>query len=104
MAEDATTAMDTLVAIARGLLLLGLIIAPTFFMFLLLGFDIKPKIYKIIRLFLCIFLPLIVILFGVIFDITNLGFDILELSVSWYFVIPLVWFGLGIIFYVATEQ
>ena len=104
MPEDAPTAMDTLVAIARALLILGLIVAPTLFMFLLLGFDIKPKIYKIIRLFLCIFLPLIVILCGVVFDITNLGFNLLELSVSWYFIIPLVWFGLGIIFYVATEQ
>jgi hypothetical protein len=97
------TAMDTLIAIARALLLLLLMIAPTLTLLLLLSFDIKPKIYAIIKFFLCILFPLIVVLLGVVVDVTTLGFDILNLSTSWYFIVPFVWFGLGIIFYVATE-
>ena len=56
------------------------------------------KFLKYIRLFLCIILPLILLLAG-IFVFYSVRVNILDLPFYWYYVISVIWLGIGIIIY-----
>jgi hypothetical protein len=55
--------------------------------------NISKNVKQIITAFLLLILPLLTILLGIIF----------EIFVAWYYIIGITWFGLGIIFFCATN-
>ena len=55
--------------------------------------NISKNVKQIITAFLLLILPLLTILLGIIF----------EIFVAWYYIIGITWFGLGIIFFSATN-
>ena len=55
--------------------------------------NLTKEIRQIISVFLMIILPLIVIGLGIIFEIVN----------AWYFILSVIWFGMGVIFYSAAN-
>jgi len=55
--------------------------------------NISKNVKQIITTFLLIILPLLTILLGVIF----------EVFVAWFYIVAITWFGLGIIFFSATN-
>ncbi len=66
------------------------------------SFNLKPKYSKAIRLFLCIILPITLIFLGGIFFISGIEINVLDLPFFWYYVISVMWLGIGIIIY--TEE
>jgi len=55
--------------------------------------NISKNVKQIIIAFFLLILPLLAILLGIIF----------EIFVAWFFIIVITWFGLGIIFFSATN-
>jgi hypothetical protein len=51
--------------------------------------NLTKEIKQIISVFLMIILPLIVIGLGILFEIVN----------AWYFILAIIWFAMGIIFF-----
>jgi len=93
-----------LLDIARGLIIIFFTILPFLVLMLLESFEIKPLITKFFKIFICIFLPSILILIGIIVGVENFKISILELTASWYYIIAITWFGIGIIFYSTMEE
>jgi len=58
-------------------------------------FNLNKEVKEFITIFIMIFLPLILIGLGAfVFDIIN----------AWYFVLCMLWFGMGVIFYCAISE
>jgi hypothetical protein len=55
--------------------------------------ELSESIKKIISAFLLLFLPLLVILLGVIFNYFN----------AWFYILAITWFGSGVIFFGALN-
>lgn len=55
--------------------------------------SLTKEIKQIISVFLMIILPLIVIGLGIIFEIIN----------AWYFILSVIWFAMGVIFFSAVN-
>jgi len=55
--------------------------------------NLTKEIKQIISVFLMIILPLIVIGLGIIFEIIN----------AWYFILSVIWFAMGVIFFSAVN-
>ena len=94
---------ETLLGISQGLIIMLLTILPILALILIMSLDIKPFISKYVVIFLLLFLPLILILIGVVVGVDNFNVSILELTAGWYYIISVIWFAEGIIFYSAIE-
>jgi hypothetical protein len=55
--------------------------------------NISKNVKQIIAAFLLLILPLLTILLGIF----------LNVLIAWYYIIAITWFGLGIIFFSATN-
>ena len=55
--------------------------------------NISKNVKQIITAFLLLILPLLTIVLGIVF----------EVFVAWFYIIVITWFGLGIIFFSATN-
>ncbi|GEM_PF-5964620 len=95
--------IDIVIDILRGLTVFFFTILPILILIFIASLDIKPSILKIVRIFLCLFLPLILILVGIIVGVENFNINIFDIPAAWYYVISIIWFVMGVIFYSATE-
>ena len=55
--------------------------------------NLSSTVRQLISAFLLFILPLIAILLGVIF----------EIFIAWYYILIICWFGVGLIFFSATQ-
>ena len=94
---------ETLIEIARVLILIFFMILPTLGLIFLMSLELPDKLSKFLKIFLCILLPLIVILIGVVVGVNNFNVDILNLAAFWYYAISITWFGLGIVYFTALD-
>ena len=101
MAEEIA---EILVEAVKWLIILFFVILPFLALVFVTSFDINSTILKYFKLFVCIILPLLVILIGVIVGVNNFNVNILEITATWYYVIPITWFGYGIIFYSVLRE
>ena len=90
--------------LAQGLTIILLIILPHLILFTAIIVGIQDTLWKIIKFFLLIILPWIVIGIGVIIGVENFNVNILDIAAAWYYLIPITWFGSGIIIYSALEE
>ena len=95
---------DQLLSIGQTLLIIFITLLPFILLIILSGFEMKDTLWLISKSFLCIFLPLILIIIGIIVGVENFNVNILDLSAVWYYVISIAWFGMGFIFFGAIEQ
>lgn len=94
---------ESILKFLQVLTIFFLTILPILCLILLMSLDIKPLISKTVTIFLLLVLPALLILSGVVFGVENFDINIFELTGSWYFIISVVWFAQGIIFYSAIE-
>jgi len=94
---------EALKTILQWLIIVFFIILPLLVLLLIISFEINPTISKYLKLLICFVLPLIVILTGIIVGVNKFDINILDISASWYFIISIIWFGEGILFYSAIE-
>jgi hypothetical protein len=55
--------------------------------------ELSGKLGKLITALILVIIPLIILLFGVIYNVLNI----------WFYVAVITWFGVGIIFYLAIN-
>lgn len=79
------------------------IILPLLVILLINSFEIKPIITKALTMFLCLFFPLILILIGIYVGVNNFDINVFDISSSWYYIISIIWFAEGVIFYTALD-
>ncbi len=94
---------ETLLGLLQGLIIIGLILLPFLAILGFASLNVKSSLFKILKLFICIFMPLIVILIGVVVGVNNFNINVLELTATWYYVISITWVGIGIILYTAMD-
>lgn len=58
--------------------------------------EIGDTLRKILKSFLLLFLPWIVILIGIFVGVENFNINILDLPAVWYYIISITWFGTGV--------
>jgi len=90
--------------IPRWLIIIFFSILPILVLLLLLSFELKPAISKYLKIFMFLMLPLLLILIGIIVGVNNFNINIIDISSSWYYIISIIWFAEGIIFYSAIEN
>ena len=95
---------DILIEAVKWLIILFFVILPFLALVFVTSLDINSTILKYFKLFVCIILPLLVILIGVIVGVNNFNFNILDITATWYYVISITWFGYGIIFYSVLKE
>jgi len=96
--------IEILTQIGQALILIFFIILPILVLLLLESLDLKPFITKYFKMFLFLFLPLLLILIGITVGIYKVDINILHLTASWFYIISIIWFGMGIIFYSAMDE
>ena len=91
--------LEILTLIARVLLILFLCISQYLLLLISESFGIKPEYQKIIRLVLCLILPISLIFIGGLLFVSGFEINILDLPFFWYYVIVGMWLGIGLITY-----
>jgi len=96
-------AIEIGIVLLQTLLILVLTLFPYLLLVLLSALGLQDTPWKIFKTFLLLVLPWLIILIGVFVGVDKFGFSVLGLSQMWYYLIPITWFGSGLIFYQAFD-
>ena len=94
---------EILLAILQTLVLIFFVFLPYVVLILIMATEIGDTPWKILKSFLLLFLPWIIILVGIVVGVENFHINILDLPTLWYYMIPVAWFTSGVIFFGAME-
>lgn len=91
--------IELLTLIAQILTIFFFIILQYLVTLIVESFNIKPNVLKYFRLFMCLILPMALIIIGGVLFLSKVEISILDLPFFWYPVISVVWLGIGILNY-----
>ncbi len=91
--------VEILILILKALFIFFLILIPCLILVLGLIFELRDNIWKILKVFSLIILPLVGIIVSAIIVITD--FKLISGSewALWWFITPIIWFGYGMILF-----
>jgi hypothetical protein len=96
--------IEALTVIAQFLIILVLLMLPYILLAIGMIFGLQDFPWKMLKAFALIFLPGIVLIIGVIVGLENFDVNILNLPGMWFYIIPVTWFGSGIVFFGALYE
>jgi hypothetical protein len=95
--------LEIALIILQALTIFFFIMIPYLILIIVMSFEIRDSLWKILKSFLLLILPWIVILIGIVVGVENFNINILDLQAVWYYAIPITWFGSGLIFFMALK-
>jgi len=94
---------EILLAILQTLVIIFFVFLPYIILIPIMAIEIGDMPWKILKSFLLLFLPWIIILVGIISGVDNFNINILDLPAIWYYLIPATWFTSGVVFFSALD-